>query len=104
MNMSMRYENLQAGGGIEDIVSELLPISFLDGILESTNNRRGSTTNNNKVARAADNWKLTARKMDRPGSTTNNNNEVVKALVDSNTQMGKDMEFLKNRLNALEMM
>ena len=45
-----------------------------------------------------------SRKMDRRGSTTNKNDEVVKALVDSNTQMGKDMEFLKNRLNALEMM
>mmetsp|Transcript_3789 Transcript_3789/g.8441 ORF Transcript_3789/g.8441 Transcript_3789/m.8441 type:complete len:460 (+) Transcript_3789:308-1687(+) len=30
--------------------------------------------------------------------------DVVKALINSNDQMGKDMEYLKNRLNALEMM
>eukprot|EP00584_Thalassiosira_punctigera_P004860 CAMPEP_0172528150 /NCGR_PEP_ID=MMETSP1067-20121228/2633_1 /TAXON_ID=265564 ORGANISM="Thalassiosira punctigera, Strain Tpunct2005C2" /NCGR_SAMPLE_ID=MMETSP1067 /ASSEMBLY_ACC=CAM_ASM_000444 /LENGTH=454 /DNA_ID=CAMNT_0013312017 /DNA_START=30 /DNA_END=1394 /DNA_ORIENTATION=+ len=45
--------------------------------------------------------------MDLPGPggfNTNNDDEVVKDLVKSNEQMKKDMEYLKNRLNSLEMM
>jgi len=42
--------------------------------------------------------------MDRRREPTSNiNDDVVKALVNSNDQMGKEMEYLKNRLKALEM-